>query len=58
MDALSEIFKLVRFNSAIFFKGKFTAPWSFASPQASSIAGALGQGSEPCFWVLYSPPPK
>jgi AraC-like DNA-binding protein len=46
MDALSEIFKTVRFNSAIFFKGKFTAPWSFASPQASSVAGALGQGSE------------
>jgi AraC-like DNA-binding protein len=46
MDALSEIFRLVRFNSAIFFKGKFTAPWSFASPRASSIAGALGKGSE------------
>ena len=46
MDALSELLKLVRFNSAIFFNAKFTAPWCFASPQASSVAAQLGQGAE------------
>jgi AraC-like DNA-binding protein len=38
MDALSEVLKVLRFNSAIFFNATFTAPWCFASPQADAVA--------------------
>jgi AraC-like DNA-binding protein/mannose-6-phosphate isomerase-like protein (cupin superfamily) len=38
VDALSEVLKVLQFDSAIFFKARFTAPWCLASPQADAVA--------------------
>jgi AraC-like DNA-binding protein len=46
MDALSEVLKVLRFNSAIFFNARFTAPWCLASPQAEAVARQVNAGSE------------
>ena len=46
MDALSEVLKVLRFNSAIFFNATFTAPWRLASPEAESVAMKVNAGSE------------
>ncbi len=46
MDALSEVLKVLHFNSAIFFKARFTAPWCFASPQAEAVAKRVNAGSQ------------
>lgn len=46
MDALSEVLKVLQFNSAIFFKARFTAPWCFASPEAGTVARQVKAGSE------------
>jgi AraC-like DNA-binding protein len=46
MDALSEVLKVLRFNSAIFFNARFTAPWCLASPQADAVARQVHAGSE------------
>jgi AraC-like DNA-binding protein len=46
MDALSEVLKVLRFNSAIFFNARFTAPWCLASPQADAVARQVNAGSE------------
>lgn len=45
MDALSEVLKVVQLNGAVFFNAKFTAPWSFAAPDAASGARQLRLGS-------------
>jgi AraC-like DNA-binding protein len=45
MDALSEVLKVLQFNSAIFFNARFTAPWCFASPQADAVARQVNAGS-------------
>lgn len=46
MDALSEVLRVVRLNSAIFFNARFTAPWCFASPTAGSVTQTLHPGAE------------
>lgn len=46
MDALSEILRVVRLSSAIFFNARFTAPWCFAAPEASSVMETLHPGAE------------
>ncbi|SEA71693.1 transcriptional regulator, AraC family [Variovorax sp. YR216] len=46
MDALSEVLKVLQFNSAIFFKARFTAPWCLASPEADTVARQVNAGSE------------
>jgi AraC-like DNA-binding protein len=46
MDALSEILKVVRLSSAVFFHARFTAPWCFQTPQAASVAQTLHPGAE------------
>jgi AraC-like DNA-binding protein len=46
MDALSEVLKILQFNSAIFFNARFTAPWCFASPEAETVARQVNAGSE------------
>ena len=38
MDALSEVLKVVKLQGALFFNGEFSSPWSFCSPQSSSVA--------------------
>lgn len=46
MDALSEVFRVVRLNSAVFFNARFSAPWCFSSPEASSVMQILHPGAE------------
>lgn len=46
MDALSEILRVVRLASAIFFNAKFTAPWCYQSGSADSVAPLLEPGAE------------
>ena len=46
MDALSEVLKVLKFNSAIFFNARFTAPWCLASPHAEAVARQVNAGSE------------
>lgn len=46
MDALSEVLKVLRINSAIFFNARFTAPWCLASPEADEVARQVKAGSE------------
>jgi AraC-like DNA-binding protein len=45
MDALSEVLKVLQFNSAIFFNARFTAPWCLASPHAETVAAQVNAGS-------------
>lgn len=51
MDALSEILRVVNLKGAVFFHARFTAPWRFESPDASTLARALDPGAE--HLVLY-----
>ena len=46
MDALSEVLRVVRLGSAVFFNARFTAPWCFASPEVSTVMQTLSPGSE------------
>lgn len=38
MDALGEILRVVKLDSAIFLNGEFSEPWCIASPQSRSLA--------------------
>jgi len=38
MDALSEVLKTVKLDSAFFFNAEFSAPWSFRSPASCKLA--------------------
>ena len=53
MDALSEVLKVLHFNSAIFFNARFTAPWCFASPEADAVARQVDAGSERLLFYHY-----
>ena len=46
MDALSEILKVVRLGSAVFFHARFSAPWCFQAPQAENVMQTLHPGAE------------
>lgn len=46
MDALSEVLRVVRLSSAIFFHARFTAPWCFSSPPAATVMHTLHPGAE------------
>lgn len=46
MDALSETLKVVRLVGAIFINARFTAPWCYPSPKASTAAPLLEPGAE------------
>ncbi|MDB5751692.1 MAG: AraC family transcriptional regulator [Ramlibacter sp.] len=46
MDALSEVLRVVRLNSAVFFNARFSAPWCFSSPQASTVMHTMHPGTE------------
>jgi AraC-like DNA-binding protein len=45
MDALSEILRVIRLDSAIFFNAEFTEPWCLCSPEARTIAPVLAPGA-------------
>lgn len=46
MDALSEVLQVVRLASAVFFHARFTAPWCFQTPEASTVMQTLHPGAE------------
>ena len=46
MDALSETLRVVRLTGAIFINARFSAPWCYASPEASAAAPLLEPGAE------------
>jgi AraC-like DNA-binding protein len=46
MDALSEVLRVVRLNSAVFFNARFSAPWCFSSPEASTVMHTMHPGTE------------
>jgi AraC-like DNA-binding protein len=45
MDALSELLKAVKLDSAFFYNGEFSAPWSFHSPNSCKLAPYINQSS-------------
>ncbi|MET0544455.1 MAG: AraC family transcriptional regulator [Variovorax sp.] len=46
MDALSEVLRVVRLNSAVFYNARFSAPWCFSAPEASTVIQKLQPGAE------------
>jgi len=45
MDALSEVLKFVKLDSAFFHNAEFSAPWSFSSPDSCKLAPYINQSS-------------
>src|SRR5215470_11716385 len=45
MDALSEVLKAVKLDSAFFFNAEFAAPWCFQSPNSGKLARYINQSS-------------
>jgi AraC-like DNA-binding protein len=45
MDVLSEVLKVVKLDSAIFFNAEFSAPWCLRSPESSKVAPVLAPGA-------------
>lgn len=45
MDALSEVLKVVKLDSAFFFNAEFSAPWRFRSPDSCRLAPFIHQTS-------------
>jgi len=43
MDALSEVLRAVKLDSAFFFNAEFSAPWSFRSPNSCKLAPYINQ---------------
>jgi len=43
MDALSEVLKAVKLESAFFFNAEFSAPWCFQSPHSCKLAPYINQ---------------
>src|SRR5215467_15117984 len=45
MDALSEVLRAVKLDSAFFFHAEFSAPWCFQSPNSCKFAPYINQSS-------------
>ena len=45
MDALSEVLRVIKLDSAIFFNAEFSEPWCFASPESRRIAPLLASSA-------------
>jgi AraC-like DNA-binding protein len=45
MDALSEVLRFIKLDSAIFFNAEFSEPWCLSSPQSHTIAPILAPGT-------------
>lgn len=41
MDVLSDVLRVVRLTSAVFFTARFSSPWSIASPPSDQLARSL-----------------
>jgi AraC-like DNA-binding protein len=44
MDALSEVLRVIKIDSAIFLNGEFSEPWCVATPEACVLAPVLARG--------------
>ena len=44
MDALSEILRVIKLDSAIYFNAEMSEPWCLASPESRTLAPVLSQG--------------
>jgi len=45
MDALSEMLRVIRLDSAIYFNAEFCEPWCLSSPEARALAPMLVRGA-------------
>ena len=45
MDALSEVLRVIKLDSAIYLNGEFSEPWCLASPESGALAPMLTQRS-------------
>lgn len=45
MDALSELLRVIKLDSAVYINAEFSEPWCIASPQARLLAPVLAQGT-------------
>ena len=45
MDALSEILRVIKLDSAIYFNAEMSEPWCLASPESRTLAPVLSQGT-------------
>ena len=45
MDALSEVLRVIRLDSAIYFNAEFTEPWCLTTPQSRALAPTLTRGA-------------
>jgi len=45
MDALSEILRIIKLDSAIYFNAEFCEPWCLSSPEARTLAPVLVRGA-------------
>ena len=45
MDVLSEVLKVVKLETAFFYNGEFSAPWSLRSPDSCKLAPFIGHTS-------------
>ena len=45
MDALSEVLRIIKLDSAIYFNAELSEPWRLTSPEARTLAPMLGQGA-------------
>ncbi|MDT8069688.1 MAG: AraC family transcriptional regulator [Terriglobia bacterium] len=45
MDALSEVLRVVKLESAFFYNGEFSAPWRFRSPESCKLAAFIRDGA-------------
>jgi AraC-like DNA-binding protein len=43
MDALSELLRVIRLDSAIYFNAEFSEPWCLTTPQSRTLAPTLAQ---------------
>jgi AraC-like DNA-binding protein len=51
MDALAEMLRAIKIDSAIYLNGEFTHPWSVESPEASTLAPVLVR--RPAHIIIY-----
>jgi hypothetical protein len=45
MDALAEVIRAIKVDSAIYLNAEFSAPWCIASPEATALAPIFGPGA-------------
>ncbi len=46
MDVISELLRTVQLKGAMYFNGRFSAPWKVASPPSAALASMFGAGAE------------